>query len=167
VRRWSPYFPINFDRIKKEVIITMIKSIKNNLDIALERVINPTSDSLLSEHKSQALVDACGIIPHFFNEACLALELRQNDSKTKLEFIADEMDSLYGFGGFGQYPWNGKLTTDGIYQSDDDQDEDMSPLVLWSYEKSIQMFVYHYGICAIRHTSSMVPEGECKIARFD
>ena len=28
MRRWSPYFPINFDRIKKEIIIKIIRELR-------------------------------------------------------------------------------------------------------------------------------------------
>lgn len=126
-------------------------------ELVLDRVLNPTNDKVIGAASGDDIVEACGLIPDFFCQACLNLE-KFNDSD--LQNVADGMDTIYGFGGF-QYPWDGTLTDDGIYQSNDG-DPDMSPLALFSYHH-MQLFVYQYGICAIRDSEI----NKYKVARFD
>jgi len=126
-------------------------------ELVLDRVLNPTDDKVIGAASGNDIVEACGLIPDFFCQACLNIELF-NDSDLKI--VADGMDSIYGFGGF-QYPWSGTITTKGVYQSND-EDPDMNPLALFRYAH-MELFVYQYGVCAIRDTKT----NESKIARFD
>jgi len=126
-------------------------------ELVLDRVLNPTDDKAIGAASGNDIVEACGLIPDFFCQACLNIELF-NDSDLKI--VADGMDSIYGFGGF-QYPWSGTIKDNGVYQSND-EDPDMNPLALFRYAH-MELFVYQYGVCAIRDTKTH----ECKIARFD
>jgi len=130
-------------------------------ELVLDRVLNPTRDSAIGASSGDAIVEACGLIPDFFCQACLNIGVTLNkDKDSDLKVVADSMDSIYQYGGFGEYPWNGTVTTDGVYQSD--ADPDMNPLALFRYEH-MELFVYPYGVCAIRDSQT----NECMIARFD
>jgi len=139
-------------------------------ELILDRILNPTDDKAIGAASGNDIVEACGLIPDFFCQACLnygrtIFKAIKNPSvemfkDSDLKVVADEMDSIYGFGGF-KYPWSGTVTDDGVYQSKD-SDPDMNPLALFRYAH-MELFVYPYGVCAIRNTKT----NESKIARFD
>ena len=126
-------------------------------ELVLDRVLNPTDDKAIGAASGNDIVEACGLIPDFFCQACLNLE-KFNDSD--LKNVADGMDTIYRFGGF-QYPWSGTVTTEGVYKSND-SDPDMNPLALFRYIH-MELFVYPHGVCAIRDTET----NKYKVARFD
>jgi hypothetical protein len=133
-------------------------------DWILDRVLNPAGDPDLNQVPPARLLEACGIIPDFFAEACVTAEDENPDTLT-LQHIADGMDRAYQFGGFG-YPWPGTLDADGVYRSQYDEDPPMSPLVRFSFNSGARVFecfVYECAITAIRErgTASLF------IGRFD
>ena len=135
-------------------------------DILLDRVLNPSGDADLNRWQPSHLLEACGLIPDFFAEACITAETENPDSVT-LEAIADGMDRCYQFGGF-QFPFGGDIDADGVYHSQYAEDDDLPPLVRFAYAAtmggpSFECFVYRYGITAIRERGS----DAVKVARFD
>ena len=122
-------------------------------DILLDRVFNPAGDPELARATPAQLLEACGLIPHFFCDACQQAETENPDGFT-LKNIADAMDNLYQFGGF-QYPWPGHVAADGVYTSAHAEDPPLSPLVRFTFScfddvRWIECFVYQSGITAIR-----------------
>ena len=80
-----------------------------------------------------------------------------------LDNIAAGMDSVYQFGGFNAYPFKGSIDDhDGTYQSEYEDDDALPPLARFIFE-GFELFVYEYGIAAIRDRATR----ETKIARFD
>ena len=125
-------------------------------DVILDRVYNPAADDQLGEATPAQLAEACGIIPDFFCQACLMA------SPLTLDNIAAGMDSVYQFGGFNAYPFKGSIDNHvGTYQSEHDDDA-LPPLARFIFE-GFELFVYEYGIAAIRDRATR----ETKIARFD
>jgi hypothetical protein len=124
-------------------------------DVLLDRVLNPAGDLMLGDCEPEHLIEACGIIPEFFAQACLSA-----DSLT-LDEIANQMDEAYSFGGF-RYSFGGDITAAGVYQSEHETDEDLPPLARFIFDR-FECFVYQYGIVGIRDRASL----EHKLARFD
>jgi hypothetical protein len=129
-------------------------------DLFLHKMFNPTNDNNLAKIPRGHLAEACGIIPDYFCEACLA------DGPLKLDDIAAGMDNLYQCGGFA-YPLDGTVDENGIYQSKYDDDPALPPLGRFifgvSRDKGFECFVYEYGITAIRDLATR----DTKVARFD
>jgi hypothetical protein len=126
-------------------------------DVVLDRVFNPAADDQLGGATPAQLAEACGIIPDFFCQACLMA------SPLTLDNIAAGMDSVYQFGGFNAYPFKGSIDDhDGTYQSEYEDDDALPPLARFIFE-GFELFVYEYGIAAIRDRATR----ETKIARFD
>jgi hypothetical protein len=133
-------------------------------DILLDRVLNPADDDDLNQWRPEHLIEACGIIPDFFVQACILSEQGNPDGIT-LENIADGMDDAYQFGGFG-YPWGGTVSPKGIYQSQYDDDPPLPPLVQFSFcsgASAFDCFVYDHAIVAIRERGT----SPVFIGRFD
>ena len=124
-------------------------------DVLLDRVLNPAGDLMLGDCEPEHLIEACGIIPEFFAQACLSA-----DSLT-LDEIANQMDEAYSFGGF-RYSFGGNITLSGVYQSEHPTDDDLPPLARFIFDR-FECFVYQYGIVGIRDRATR----ENKIARFD
>jgi hypothetical protein len=124
-------------------------------DVLLDRVLNPAGDLMLGDCEPEHLIEACGIIPEFFAQACLSA-----DSLT-LDEIANQMDEAYSFGGF-RYSFGGNITLSGVYQSEHPTDDDLPPLARFIFDR-FECFVYQYGIVGIRDRASL----EHKLARFD
>ena len=124
-------------------------------DVLLDRVLNPAGDFMLGDCEPEHLIEACGIIPEFFAQACLSAD------PLTLDAIAAGMDNAYQFGGFC-YPFNGTVDDhNGTYQSEHDDDA-LLPLARFIFE-GFECFVYEYGIAAIRDRATRAT----KIARFD
>ena len=130
-------------------------------DILLDRVLNPTRDKYLGQNRPADLIEACGIIPDFFLEACFAAV--DSAEGLTLDGICDGMDNAYQMGGFADYPWNGTLDAAGVYHSEHSDDDPMPPLARFGYEGRAFCFVYDYGVAAVRIGS----DGPYKVARFD
>ena len=135
-------------------------------ELILDRVLNPAGDADLNRVQPAQLLEACGIIPDFFAEACITAET-ENPAGVNPDGIEDAMDNVYQSGGF-QYPLAGDLDADGVYRSQYADDPDMSPLVRFAYAvtmggQAFECFVYQYGITAIRERGSEA----AKVARFD
>ena len=124
-------------------------------DLLLDRVLNPAGDLMLGNCEPGHLIEACGIIPEFFAQACLSAD------PLTLDEIANQMDEAYSFGGF-RYPFGGDITVSGLYQSEHETDEDLPPLARFIFDR-FECFVYQYGIVGIRDRATR----ENKIARFD
>ena len=147
-----------------EIIMNSIAMTLRSADILLDRVLNPADDADLNQWQPDHLVEACGIIPDFFVTACITAEQENPDTLT-LQHIADGMDRVYQFGGFG-YPWPGTLDADGVYTSPHDGDSPLPPLVRFAFNSGARVFecfVYDCAITAIRErgTASLF------IGRFD
>ena len=129
-------------------------------EIILDRVLNPAHNETIGAARPADIIEACGIIPDFFCEACVAVS--NGELGLSLDGICEAMDEVYGFGGFG-YPWRGTLDADGTYRADNDEDEPLQPLARFGFEGRVFCFVYDYGITAVR----IGLDGPYKIARFD
>ena len=124
-------------------------------DVLLDRVLNPAGDFMLGDCEPEHLIEACGIIPEFFAQACLSAD------PLTLDEIANQMDEAYSFGGF-RYSFGGNITLSGVYQSEHPTDDDLPPLARFIFDR-FECFVYQYGIVGIRDRESR----EHKLARFD
>jgi hypothetical protein len=124
-------------------------------DVLLDRVLNPAGDLMLGDCEPEHLIEACGIIPEFFAQACLSAD------PLTLDEIANQMDEAYSFGGF-RYSFGGDITLSGVYQSEHPTDDDLPPLARFIFDR-FECFVYQYGIVGIRDRASL----EHKLARFD
>jgi hypothetical protein len=124
-------------------------------DVLLDRVLNPAGDFMLGDCEPEHLIEACGIIPEFFAQACLSAD------PLTLDEIANQMDEAYSFGGF-RYSFGGDITLSGVYQSEHPTDDDLPPLARFIFDR-FECFVYQYGIVGIRDRESR----EHKLARFD
>ena len=124
-------------------------------DLLLDRVLNPAGDLMLGDCEPEHLIEACGIIPEFFAQACLSAD------PLTLDEIANQMNEAYSFGGF-RYPFGGDITLSGVYQSEHPTDDDLPPLARFIFDR-FECFVYQYGIVGIRDRASL----EHKLARFD
>ena len=124
-------------------------------DVLLDRVLNPAGDLMLGDCEPEHLIEACGIIPEFFAQACLSAD------PLTLDEIANQMNEAYSFGGF-RYAFGGDITAAGVYQSEHETDDDLPPLARFIFDR-FECFVYQYGIVGIRDRASL----EHKLARFD
>jgi len=154
-------------------------------DLVLDRVLNPTNNPELNKARPMDLFHACGIIPDMFADACVVsdnpettlsvaggstvikrdkiAEQVADESLTKLDVVANTMDLLYGYGGFGAYPYVGEVLPTGEYRSNSD-DDDLPPLAQFTYvDSGLVCYVYEYSIIAVKDTAT----GQAKIARFD
>jgi len=122
-------------------------------DLVLDRELNPAGDADIGGATPDRIIEACGIIPDFFAEACLP------EGPRTLQQVADDMEAGYGFGGFC-YPLGGAVSPQGVYSYP--EDPDLYPLVRYRFG-AFECYVYPYAITAIRD----VRTGECKVGRFD
>jgi len=135
-------------------------------ELILDRVLNPAKASELGSARPDDLVEACGLIPDFFADACITLALGDDSADANLsalDDIADRMDAIYGCGGFAAHPYGGTVAADGTYSSPHHEDEALPPLCRFGFKGTFHCFVYQYGITAIRDNTT----GEYKVARFD
>jgi hypothetical protein len=135
-------------------------------ELLLDWEFNPAQVAM--PHSPPQIIEAAGIIPDIFTEACVALE---EGPAVALDDLAGAIDAVYGFGGFA-VPFEGTITERGVYVSSFDDDPDLPPFVRLIYSNPVgivcpsldrfELFVYLYGICALRDRDSR----ECRIARL-
>ena len=128
-------------------------------DIVLGRLLNPSQSGEYKAHRAIDMVEACGLIPDFFAQACLHLEYESEEDHT-IQTIADEMDRAYQYGGFS-IGIDGEIAADGTFLSDGD--DDLAAICRYDYESRFYLYVYPYAITAIVDVAT----GESKIGRFD
>jgi hypothetical protein len=131
-------------------------------DILLDRVFNPAGDPELARATPDQLLEACGLIPHFFCDACQQAEAENPDGFT-LDNIADAMDNVCQAGGF-RYHWPGQVAANGVYTSAYAEDPPLSPLMRFTFHcfdnvRSIECFVYKSGITCIKERGSAGSDG--------
>ena len=131
-------------------------------DILLDRVLNPAKDPDTGRNRPADLVEACGIIPDFFLEACHFA--KDDENGLTLDAVCNGMDNAYQYGGF-EYSsiWKGTLDHNGTYQADNDDDGPLAPLARFGFEGRVFCYVYDYGVTAVR----IGLDGPYKVARFD
>tara|TARA_R110002050_G_scaffold19586_2_gene56263 strand:- start:29324 stop:29731 length:408 start_codon:yes stop_codon:yes gene_type:complete len=110
--------------------------------------------------ETQHIHEMCGIIPTFFAKAVM-------NSDDDFDEVIEGMDQEYGFGGFGAFPFNGKVEGNK-YISPDKGDSDLDALTVSLYqtedkEDKFKLYQFEYGIVALED----IPSGKTKIARFD
>ena len=136
-------------------MVTLEKINLRPSDILLDRVLNPLDDPAIGSSRPVDIVEACGIIPDIFCQACLSSD------PLLIDIIADNMDAVYQFGGFS-YDFGGSISPDGRYCSAYDDDDDLAPLARFIYDR-FELFVYPYAITALRDRNTR----DVKIGRFD
>ena len=119
-------------------------------ELLLDWQINPARVAM--RHSLPQVVEAAGIIPDIFTEACVALE---GGPAVSLDDLARGIDDVYGFGGFID-AFEGEVTDRGVYVSPYDEDADLFPLVRFIYPAlgRYELLVFPYGICALRDRES-------------
>ena len=110
--------------------------------------------------ETQHIHEMCGIIPTFFAKAVM-------NSDDDFDEVIEGMDQEYGFGGFGSFPFEGKVKGNK-YISPDEEDSDLDALTVSLYqtedkEDKFKLYQFEYGIVALED----IPSGKTKIARFD
>ena len=110
--------------------------------------------------ETQHIHEMCGIIPTFFAKAVM-------NSDDDFDEVIEGMDQEYGFGGFGSFPFEGKVKGNK-YISPDKGDSDLDALTVSLYqtedkEDKFKLYQFEYGIVALED----IPSGKTKIARFD
>ena len=89
------------------------------------------------------------------------------NSDDEFDEVISGMDQEYGMGGFGAFPFNGKIK-DNKYISPHKEDSDLDALTVTTYKTDddkpkFKMYQFDYGIVGIED----VTNGKTKIARFD
>ena len=89
------------------------------------------------------------------------------NSDDEFDDVISGMDQEYGMGGFGAFPFNGKIK-DNKYISPHKDDSDLDALTVTTYKTEdgkpkFKMYQFDYGIVGIED----VTNGKTKIARFD
>ena len=130
-------------------------------DIVLDKLINPGKSKDFKNARAIDMMEACGIIPEFFAEACLQLEY-DDSTELNLDNIAAAMDNIYQCGGF-QYAMKGTVSEDGSYISSYEDDYDMPAICRFGYEGRYLLYVYDSAITALVDNVT----GVSKIGRFD
>ena len=101
---------------------------------------------------SNVPMEYLGLIPAFFAEA--------SKSAVDTSGVAKAMDDLYGYGGFHAYPFDGRITDSGTYESDCG-DPPLEPDATL-YNRGYICRIYPYSIVALTGD-----DGKTFIARFD
>ena len=122
--------------------------------------VNVDPNDAFRSIETQHIHEMCGIIPTFFAKAVM-------NSDDDFDEVIEGMDQEYGFGGFGAFPFNGKVEGNK-YISPDKGDSDLDALTVSLYRtedgnEKFKMYQFQYGIVAVED----VPSGKTKIARFD
>ena len=127
----------------------IMKSVRAS-DLVLERTYNPANSPDVETLNNEYLAESCGLIPDFFADACLMLELDgatidfKNTKSTELDTIAETMNTIYGSGGFYN-DFGGSIDEHGCYVSKYSEEEPMPPFAKFIYDH----FVCYVYDCAI------------------
>ena len=113
-------------------------------DLVLDRTFNPANSPEVEILNNDYLAESCGLIPDFFADACLLLEL---DKSTELETIANTMNTLYGCGGFFN-GFGGSKDEHGCYVSEYSEEEPMPPFAKFQYDHYV-CYVYDCAITVL------------------
>jgi len=122
-------------------------------DFVLDRIFNPANSPDVETLNNEYLAESCGLIPDFFADACLMLELDsdtidfKNTKSTELETIANTMNTLYGCGGFFN-GFGGSKDEHGCYVSEYSEEEPMPPFAKFIYE-NFCCYVYDCAITVL------------------
>jgi len=122
-------------------------------DLVLDRIFNPANSPDVETLNNEYLAESCGLIPDFFADACLMLELDsdtidfKNTKSTELETIANTMNTLYGCGGFFN-GFGGSKDEHGCYVSEYSEEEPMPPFAKFIYE-NFCCYVYDCAITVL------------------
>tara|TARA_R110000787_G_scaffold724_1_gene2622 strand:+ start:274 stop:732 length:459 start_codon:yes stop_codon:yes gene_type:complete len=130
----------------------IMKSVRAS-DLVLDRTYNPANSPDVETLNSEYLAESCGLIPDFFADACLMLELDsatidfKNTKSTELDTIAETMNTIYGSGGFYN-DFGGSIDEDGCYVSKYSEEEPMPPFAKFIYE-NFCCYVYDCAITVL------------------
>jgi len=122
--------------------------------------VNVDPNGVYGTIETQHIHEMCGIIPSFFAKAVM-------NSDDEFDEVISGMDQEYGMGGFGAFPFTGKIK-DNTYISPHKDDSDLDALTVTTYKTEdgkpkFKMYQFDYGIVGIED----VTNGKTKIARFD
>jgi len=95
-----------------------------------------------------------GLVPAFFTQGVIAARFQGGGINT----VADEMNDMYGMGGFDDH-WRGEIDDDGVYHAPDD--EPLEPFATVSFG-GWTMWAYPYSIFGIKDSV-----GSQRVGRFD
>ena len=132
----------------------------NYEDLIMETVTEtigvPYSVLFTESDVSPEMREACGLIPEFFARAVA-------EGADTLDDVCADMANFYGFNNI--WDFGGSITSEGVYVSPYEDDDDLEPLGHWTSITSqpLDLFVYPYGICAVGNPRT----GETKITRMD
>ena len=130
----------------------MLKNVRAS-DLVLDRIFNPANSPDIETLNNDYLAESCGLIPDFFADACLILEIDsdtidfKNTESTALDTIADTMNNIYGSGGFFN-GFGGSIDGDGCYVSEYSEEEPMPPFAKFIYE-NFCCYVYDCAITVL------------------
>lgn len=96
-----------------------------------------------------------GIVPAFFAQGVIAARFAGGGIAT----VADEMNDMYGMGGFDDRVWRGTIDDDGVYHAP--EDEPLEPFASVSFG-GWTMWAYPYAIFGIKDSV-----GNQRVGRFD
>jgi hypothetical protein len=131
---------------------TILKSVRAS-DLVLDRLYNPANSPDVETLNKDYLVEACGLIPDFFADACLLLEMDNdlidftNTESTQLDHIAETMNTIYGSGGFYD-GFGGSIDDDGCYVSKYSEEEPMPPFARFRYDHYV-CYVYDCAVTVL------------------
>ena len=129
-----------------------------NMEITTETIGLPYSEVFTESDVSPEMREACGLIPEFFARAVA----KPFTGPATLDEVCASMSKDYGFG--NSWDFGGSITSEGVYVSPYEDDDDLDPLGHWtSNTRLFDLFVYPYGLCAVGDLLT----GETKITRMD
>jgi hypothetical protein len=142
---------------------TILKNVRAS-DLVLDRTFNPAESPDVETLNNDYLAESCGLIPDFFADACLMLDLdgdtiefsdwiiktltKNNESVvTPLDQIAATMNTIYGSGGFYD-GFGGSIDEDGCYVSKYSEEEPMPPFARFRYDHYV-CYVYDCAVTVL------------------
>jgi hypothetical protein len=116
--------------------------------------LGETNIMMIQYFDKQADREWLGIVPEFFGRGVVAARFEGGGIGT----VADEMNDMYGMGGFDDH-WRGEIDDDGVYHAPDD--EPLEPFASVSFG-GWTMWAYPYSIFGIKDSV-----GNQRVGRFD
>ena len=111
--------------------------------------IDPLNVHLEKGATAKRIVEACGILPMFYTEACVK-------GLVTAQEVYDDMVKTYGFGDFSGPSW-GTVSPDGTYVSSFEEDPDMQPLMKCTWPDSpVELLIYQNAILAVRDADTSI-----------